>query len=109
MFYGLYGIEKGLGPIKGVLGPDSRVQVAHVQGLWSQQPSPEGFLGPESLDIGYLDPLGQPGLPKALNEGLYHGPKKLLLYGSQVLVGSLEDPIEKAFLEGIFWWVHMAD
>ena len=34
-----------------------RVEVPNIEGLWSQKPYPEGYLGPESLNIGYLDTL----------------------------------------------------
>ena len=34
-----------------------RVQVPNIYGLWSQKPFRVWFLGPESLNIGYLDPL----------------------------------------------------
>ena len=35
-----------------------RVQVPNIQGVWSQIPSKVWVWGPESLNIGYLDPLG---------------------------------------------------
>ena len=35
-----------------------RVQVPNFQGFWSQKPFRAFLGGPESLNIGYLDPLG---------------------------------------------------
>ena len=36
-----------------------RVQVPSILGLWSKIPLRVWFLGPETLNIGYLDPLGK--------------------------------------------------
>ena len=35
-----------------------RVQVSNTEGLLSQKPYPQWYLGPASLHIGYSDPLG---------------------------------------------------
>ena len=40
------------------LSLSQRVQVPNISGLWSQKPYPQWLLGPESLNIGYLDLLG---------------------------------------------------
>ena len=40
------------------IAQSQRVQVPNILGLWSQKPLRVGFLGPESLNVGYLDPLG---------------------------------------------------
>ena len=40
------------------VGGAQRVQVPKISGLWSQKPFRVWFLEPESLNIGYLDPLG---------------------------------------------------
>ena len=41
-----------------------RVQVPNISELWSQIPFRVWYLGPESLNIGYLDPLGYDHLEK---------------------------------------------
>ena len=53
--------------IQSVLGTRSqRVQVLNIGGLWSQIPLRVCVLEPESLNIGYLDPLGYPSLASEL-------------------------------------------
>ena len=44
----------------GNLGPEvpQRVQVPNIEGLWSQKTLRVWYLEPESLNVGYLDPLG---------------------------------------------------
>ena len=43
--------------IRGLSKGTQEVQVPNVSGLWSQKPFRVWFLGPVSLNIGYLDPL----------------------------------------------------
>ena len=54
------GSETGLSPKFGGLSRSvtRRVRVPNTCGFWFQKPYSRWYLGPETLNIGYLDPLG---------------------------------------------------